>query len=155
MANVWGFGSDDPLCEDVFCLWLDHGTRPGNAAYAYVVYPGVTVDALTRYVDEDRARVLANEAGLQAVRHDGAGVTGAVFYEAGSVSLGPDLNVTVDKPCILLTREVSGGLEAALANPAGEALEVLLTVNGVGTPVSLPGGEYAGKSESVSVRLAN
>ncbi|MDZ7606240.1 MAG: polysaccharide lyase family 8 super-sandwich domain-containing protein [Cyclobacteriaceae bacterium] len=41
--------SDSPKDEvklDVFKLWLDHGNRPSDASYAYIVSPATSIDAL-------------------------------------------------------------------------------------------------------------
>ena len=146
MVDLWDFGSPEPLYEDVFCLWQDHGIRPSGASYQYIVVPGVEENELARYADRPGVRVLRNTTSAQAVRHDGLGVSGIVFYQAGRVQVTPDVAVAVDKPCIVLIREVDGKLRVALSNPACTALEVKLQVNGKDTLFSIPEGQYAGRS---------
>jgi Polysaccharide lyase family 8, super-sandwich domain len=35
--------------EDVFTLWLDHGPKPRNAGYAYIVLPNLAPAAIEAY----------------------------------------------------------------------------------------------------------
>ncbi|MFE9019381.1 polysaccharide lyase 8 family protein [Streptomyces sp. NPDC007808] len=67
-------------------LWLDHGTDPTDAAYAYVLMPGAdrgTVAArAARYARW--LTVLANDSERQAVHVPSLGLTAATFWQPGT-----------------------------------------------------------------------
>ncbi|CAM5726320.1 hypothetical protein SFUMM280S_03426 [Streptomyces fumanus] len=66
-------------------LWLDHGTDPADATYAYVLLPGARRRAVARRAaDRHWLTVLANDARRQAVTVPGLGLTAATFWEAGT-----------------------------------------------------------------------
>ncbi|MEU4657913.1 polysaccharide lyase 8 family protein [Streptomyces sp. NPDC023723] len=67
-------------------LWLDHGTDPADATYAYAVLPGASRTAVVRRAaDRSRLSVLANDRDRQAVRVPALGLTAAVFWRAAAV----------------------------------------------------------------------
>ncbi|MGW3495778.1 polysaccharide lyase 8 family protein [Streptomyces sp. NPDC001020] len=67
-------------------LWLDHGTDPRDASYAYVLMPGATRGQVAaRAADHHWLAVLANDATCQAVGVPSLGVTAANFWQAGTV----------------------------------------------------------------------
>ena len=79
----------DPVRLDVFTLWLDHGASPADRGYQYIVLPAAFPQEVQRYAEEMPIRVIANQPALQAVRHEAARVTGAVFAAAGKLT-NPD-----------------------------------------------------------------
>ncbi|MEV6836080.1 polysaccharide lyase 8 family protein [Streptomyces sp. NPDC051133] len=67
-------------------LWLDHGTDPADAAYAYVLLPGATrAETMARAAGPHRLSVLANDPGCQAVAAPRPGLVAANFWRAGTV----------------------------------------------------------------------
>jgi chondroitin AC lyase len=151
----------EQLSADVFSLWIDHGPKPQAAGYEYVVVPGVSAAELDAYAKDLPVRVPDNRPALQAVCHRQAGVTGAAFYEAGSLRLDDGMTVSVDRPCLLLLACKDGDLQVAVANPENQPLAVQVDINrrlaGKGCAwladssvsrisFSLPDGQYAGQS---------
>ncbi|MFF4566409.1 polysaccharide lyase 8 family protein [Streptomyces sp. NPDC001435] len=66
-------------------LWLDHGTDPTDAGYAYVLLPGASRHAVAaRAADRHWLSVLANDARAQAVAVPSLGLTAANFWQAGT-----------------------------------------------------------------------
>ncbi|MFJ9868724.1 polysaccharide lyase 8 family protein [Streptomyces sp. NPDC101165] len=67
-------------------LWLDHGTDPADAAYAYALLPGASRgEVAARAADRHWLCVLANDARRQAVAVPSLGLTAANLWEAGTV----------------------------------------------------------------------
>ncbi len=156
-----GSGSKAPISRDVFSVWLDHGTRPTDATYQYIVVPGITPQALAARVANGPSaiEILSNTPLLQAVRHRGSNGVQAVFHQAGTLSAGRGWTVRVDQPCLVLLREVAGGIQVAVSDPHNQALEVNLqidrAVDGEGSTsiaegsrlhFDLPDGAQAGSS---------
>ncbi len=142
--------SKDPVSREVFTLWLDHGTTPADAGYAYIVAPGLGLRETERYAAASPVRILANERAVQAVQHRSAGITGAAFYSPGRLRVGDSLSVSLDRPCMLLVRESEDRLEITASNPVntGMRLTVLVEENGASESVvfDFPDGDYAGMS---------
>ncbi|WP_142213461.1 polysaccharide lyase 8 family protein [Streptomyces sp. SLBN-118] len=81
-------------------LWLDHGTDPVDASYAYLLMPGAGHRVLAaRARDEGWLRILANSGACQAVAVRSLGLTAANFWQPGTV--GP---LTLKAPASALVR---------------------------------------------------
>ena len=119
-----GVGSDQPLTQQIFRLWLEHGVRPKNAGYAYVVYP-----VAARLTKSPAPRVLANTSEVQAAYVPSSKLTGAAFWAAGSLDNGEKLTFSTDAPCLLLIQELAGKFRVSASNPVNRALKFTVTVN--------------------------
>lgn len=146
--------SSDAITDSVFTMWIDHGVRPSDAAYEYIVVPGIDQSAMQAYADAVPVRTVANNTGIQAVRHDGLQVSGVVFHESGQVALHAGLSVTVDQPCMLVVDESSTGVAVTASNPRHAALSLAVDLTGDVSGqllFSLPGGDSAGSSVTLSL----
>ncbi|MEZ4850645.1 MAG: polysaccharide lyase family 8 super-sandwich domain-containing protein [Bacteroidia bacterium] len=50
----------DEMNLDVFSLWIDHGKRPSDEAYAYIVVPATSVKKLEQEESKNNISILAN-----------------------------------------------------------------------------------------------
>lgn len=98
----------EPVTAEVFALWLDHGHKPGDARYAYIVTPGLDANGMDGYTRRMPVRILANEAALQAVYHRELGITMVAFHEPGRLTVGPGLELSAGAPCLVLVRVEQG-----------------------------------------------
>ncbi|SFE81783.1 chondroitin AC lyase [Actinacidiphila alni] len=140
-----------PVTEDVFGIWLDHGTAPSGATYAYVVRPGVDQGQATAYAQHLPVRVLANSPSLQGVRHDGLGIAQLLFYAAGTAAVRDGVTLAVDRPCMVILDESGAGapvVTVSAPQAPGVTVNVVLTVRGTVTrgAVTLPDGDRQGVS---------
>ncbi|MDT0481294.1 polysaccharide lyase 8 family protein [Streptomyces doebereineriae] len=104
-------------------LWLDHGTDPVDASYAYVLMPGASRHAVAaRAADHHWLSVLANDRVCQAVRVDRLGLTAANFWRAGTA--GP---LTASAGASVLVRRSGRTATLSVAEPprSGEPLEII------------------------------
>ena len=99
---------------------------------------------------------------LQAVHHDALGLTGAVFYTPGRLSLRPGMELEVSEPCAVLLVERDGTLRLTVASPERREGELVVVVSlplaGEGAEpdgpgrtrvtLELPAGPLAGSSVS-------
>jgi len=132
----------EPQTKDVFNLWMEHGSHPVDRTYEYIVLPGTDAAGLKDYVKAPPVRVVSNTPALQAVFHSGARVLQAAFYRPGVVDAGRGWVVSVDRPCLLLMREGSDGVEIAVSNPENKPLDVNVVTDRAlaGEGVSRAGG---------------
>ncbi|MGX1907910.1 polysaccharide lyase 8 family protein [Streptomyces phaeochromogenes] len=104
-------------------LWLDHGTDPVDASYAYAVLPGASRRTVAAHAaDPRRLSVLANDSGRQAVSVPSLGLTAANFWRAGRA--GP---LTASAPASVLVRRRGRTATLSVSEPprTGEALEIV------------------------------
>jgi len=120
----------DETAREVFSLWIDHGTGPKNARYAYMVVPGIDRSSAGAYAARKPVRILRNAATLQAVWHEKLRIAAAALYEAGSVEIRRDLIVAVDTPCLVLLRESPDKLTISVSNPENKKATVRVDVSG-------------------------
>ena len=152
---------DQAESAELFTAWLDHGVSPNSDAYGYVVAPGIGREEIAEYAARLPVRVPANSAQLQAVVHDAVGLAGMAFYRPGQIEIRPGYAVRVDKPCLLLARQLAHAVEFTVANPENKGGQVQVTVlAGEGLPnaqtiaVDLPEGYAAGSSVTAELSLA-
>ncbi len=111
----------------VFTLGIDHGKKPKNDTYAYIVLCGAKTAAdVEAYCSKGDIEIIANDTRQQSVRHKGLGLWEVIFYDAGTFS-DDDLSITVDHPCTLLLREFEDkSLSLHIADPsqAGKNIKV-------------------------------
>jgi chondroitin AC lyase len=151
--------SDEPVPQDIFTCWIDHGVGPNNAAYAYRIVPGVEAKDLPGLVNESSVRILANTPKLQAVYFEARQLTQAVFHAGGSLELPGGGVITADRACTLIWRRIGAEILLSVSDPAQHHRQLILHLQGryigrgaadlpVGTRVvvDLPQGEYAGQT---------
>ncbi|MFF3486325.1 polysaccharide lyase 8 family protein [Streptomyces sp. NPDC002701] len=104
-------------------LWLDHGTDPVDATYAYVLLPGASRRTVAaRAADRRRLSVLANDSGRQALSVPSLGLLAATFWRPGTA--GP---LTSSAPASVLLRRRGRTATLCVSEPprTGDALEIV------------------------------
>lgn len=94
----------DEISMEVFKIWMDHGRRPSNAGYSYIVVPSVSEEELSSVNAEKNIEILANTADIQAVRHNILNVCQIVFFRAGEIQVTPGMNIRMDSPGLIMVR---------------------------------------------------
>ncbi|OKJ74777.1 polysaccharide lyase 8 family protein [Streptomyces sp. CB02460] len=105
-------GSTDPVTRRYLTLWLDHGTSPTDAGYAYVLLPGASAAATAVWSASRPVRVLANDATAQAVEDRRTGLTAVHFWAAGTAA-----GITASGPATVLVRRRGSRVSVAVADP--------------------------------------
>ncbi|MEV3972026.1 polysaccharide lyase 8 family protein [Streptomyces sp. NPDC050698] len=104
-------------------LWLDHGTDPEDATYAYVLMPGASGGAVARRAADRRwMSVLANDAARQAVTVPSLGCTAVNFWRPGAA--GP-LTASAAASVLLVRRGPAATLCVSEPPRTGEPLEIV------------------------------
>lgn len=109
-------GSPTPVTRRYATLWFDHGPSPASASYSYVLLPGATAAATLAWSRSRPARVLANDATVQAVAAPRHGLLAAHFWAAGSVD-----GLAADGPGTVLVCRRDQGVSVAVADPGRTA----------------------------------
>ena len=158
--------SDKDVSMEVFTLWVDHGVKPVNAAYEYIIVPGAESGGLERYEKSGVIEVVENNSDMQAVHHRGLNQTQVVFYRAGKVKVNEQISLTVDQPCMVMVKTNEKSIEQlAVSDPTHKLTALQVKVSGIiegsgevwestynkkekesVVDVALPSGGYAGDS---------
>ncbi len=123
------WATSDTVSKDVFTLWLDHGIKPKDKTYQYMVVPGLTEAGAEQYYSHNPITILSNTPEKQAVEHKTLGVTQLVFYKAGSIQWG-GLTLSVDQPCMVMVNMTGGTIKKlTVSDPTGRLKKLKLEVN--------------------------
>ncbi|WP_166665491.1 polysaccharide lyase family 8 super-sandwich domain-containing protein [Kribbella caucasensis] len=150
-ADISRSQSTDPIHEVLFSLWVDHGQRPTDGGYAYVVIPDTTPAELAARADMSRLAVLTNTAHLQAVWHRELGIVQAVFHQPGVLRIPEIADVEVDRPVLIQLSEQPLGLRIAVASALGQPGTAIVrlgfaTGGRLDVRIELPGEGFAGQT---------
>ena len=127
------------VAQEVFTVWIDHGSRPDHVAYACIVGPAG---------GDAKARVLANRTGLQSVAlRDGR--TGFIFWQPGKADFAGTPSLAVNAPSLALLDKNENRL--TVAEPTQKLSRLLVTLNGVNRSIDLPLKGNAGSSVEVRI----
>lgn len=136
---------------NVFKLWINHNSKPVDSSYAYSVIPGAAFTDMEHYQPEETI-VLSNTKKVQAVYHKKLDIFQCVFYNLGTVTMN-DLIISVNKPCVLLIKNVSGTNPIIhIADPSQQEKNILLSVKSKvllaerSINIDMPKGNLAGSS---------
>lgn len=149
--------SKEELSGNVFKLGLNHGSKPQNANYAYIVMPGVKNASDMKKFDVRNLKILANNSAIQAVYHKPLDILQAVFYQPGFIKLA-SMEIRVDKACILMIKNLNGKRVLSVADPlykektATVTLTNMLTKKTTTYKVDFPQNEYAGATVEVKTK---
>ncbi|MEU9479873.1 polysaccharide lyase 8 family protein [Streptomyces sp. NPDC048191] len=162
-------GSTTVLNREYLTMYVDHGTDPANASYAYLLLPGATAAATrARAADRHWLTVLANTDGQQGVAVRSLGFTGVNFWFGGTVG-----TLTASAPaCVMISERGDGTAVVAVSDPmrmrtgltltwrrpvtAVTSAPATLTSAATGSTLTLAFGDLtgtAGATQQVTVRL--
>ncbi len=117
-------GSTTVLNRKYLTMYVDHGTDPVNASYAYLLMPGASA-ARTRARSADRhwLTVSANTNDQQGVSVRSLGFTGVNFWFGGTVG-----SLTASDPCsVMISEKEDGTAVIAVSDPMLMRMGLTLT----------------------------
>lgn len=114
-------GSTTPHTRRYLTLWLDHGTSPAGARYAYALLPTASRAATAAWAARGPARVAANGAAVQAVEVPRLGLTAAHFWTAATAA-----GIRSDGPGTVLLQRRGDTVSLAVCDPGHAATEISL-----------------------------
>jgi chondroitin AC lyase len=158
--------SNTTVKENVFTLYLDHGTAVSNGSYSYIVVPDTTAAAMATYAASVPVQILSNTANVQAVYQSSLDIAQAAFYNPASLNLTAG-TMTVNNDAMVMLERATNTFSLYAGSP--QNLQMALNVQLAGVPFSksapswldafgnstttfnLPGGNYAGQSVGLNI----
>ena len=159
--------SKEPVNEQVFKLWFDHGARPTKAGYQYIVVPDVDQNKLMETSQNNRSiKILSNTDSVQAVLHGKLNMLQAAFYQAAELKVTPTFSLKMDSQGMAMVKMDGSRIKTiCVADPSRQLSRMSITVSGIYAVkkeglvclpnnqlqqtillIDLPQGVYAGKS---------
>ena len=105
-------------------IWVDHGSKPVNGSYSYVMLPGKTPEETQGYSKSSDISIVKNTTSLHVVKENTLGITAMVFWKAGTYG-----DITVDKPMIVMVQEKDGMYTITASDPTQELTSGTITIN--------------------------
>lgn len=143
--------SKEEISGDVFKLWINHGVKPSDASYAYMVVPGIGLKEMNSYKKQN-IKILGNTNSIQGVKNERLQMMQVVFHKAGIIS-DNGVSISADKPCVVLLKNIdTKNVSMYVADPSQKINEVTIIVktkllNGEKkVACNLPTGNFAGSS---------
>ncbi len=111
---------------------LNHGTKPTNASYAYVMLPDMTKANVKAYSEAPDVEVLSNTSYVSAVREKKLGMTGIAFWEANQKFAVGDVAITAANACaVMLTEGGNATYTLSVSEPTQLRSSLTITLDGV------------------------
>ena len=128
--NKQAWATDQSVTKEVFLLWKEHGAKPQNANYQYMVVPDIAIENMSDYQGKEYISVISNTPEIQAVKNKDLGVIQIVFYKKGSIALDHDLKVSVEEPCILMLKMDNDTVQRiSVADPTTKLTSIQIAIN--------------------------
>lgn len=162
--KVNGTKSTEAITRNVFSVWINHGVKPVNGSYQYIVLPDKSNEELNAYAANPLFSVIRNDSKAAVVYHKGLNQYGVVCYAPETVILSDDLSILCDKPCIFLLKIEEDQYTFSVADPMyydhhtptvkltvskilkGSNAEMAATGKATDLLIDLPNQQYTGSS---------
>jgi chondroitin AC lyase len=116
--------------RDVFSLWIDHGSKPHGARYAYIVLPDVEAAAMPSLCSRLPVTILQQTVSTLAVSSRDGKLVQAAFSEPGQLAWGNGSSVEVEAPCLVTLDGTADMVRLHVADPTHTRKAVTLRVGG-------------------------
>lgn len=104
-------------------FYVEHGVRPENAGYAYVLLPGRSAEETAAYAAAPDIEILRRDGGVHAARDNREHVTAANFWEAGDVA-----GIQVDAPASVTVKREGERITIGVSDPTQKGASVTVTL---------------------------
>ncbi len=145
---------DRIVSDSVFSRWINHGIKPHDASYSYIVFPNIYSSTdMAKTISSEKITILKNTKSIQAVYNAKLQQLQVVFYEGGqSLDFSTDFRISVDKPCVVLLKRQDGHWALHVSDPSQSLSVVNIQMQNktdktnYKTAITFPRGTDAGRS---------
>ncbi|WP_302557800.1 polysaccharide lyase family 8 super-sandwich domain-containing protein [Holdemania filiformis] len=109
-------------------LAVQHGQKPTDSQYAYIVLPNASQEETAGYAADEHIQIIKQEGGVHAVKDLASGQIAMNFFTAGSAG-----EVTVDKPLSIIIEKTDNAenIRLAVSDPTRSLSEATVTLDNV------------------------
>lgn len=142
------FTDDEPRMNSFVTFWFDHGVKPADEKYSYVVLPGKNAEETEAYNENPDVEILCQTDSIHAVKEHKLNITGINFFEPGKYQ-----SFRVEKPMsVMIQKQEDNMAEISFADPTQTLttmkLEVSLPIEEV---LEMDEGVFAENVDGVTV----
>ena len=136
-------GTTNLVINNYLSLWFDHGIKPANASYAYVLLPNYSTAQVSAYAASPETTILENSTNAQALKETTLdGMVAANFWQDAVKTV--DL-ITVNRKASVMTQQGNGIFSVAVSDPT--------QTNTTGISVTLNTGAYRVQSADPAITV--
>lgn len=92
--------------KGVFTLSINHGIKPSDGKYIYLIVPNMRTVKEARKYNSDKIDIIENSDSIQAIYHKELNIYGIVFYKPGTFS-NNNINLSTDAPCAIIVKNIN------------------------------------------------
>ncbi|RLQ94290.1 polysaccharide lyase 8 family protein [Falsibacillus albus] len=118
-------GPADKLSRDFLTVWTEHEKRMNGSTYSYVLFPHITEDDLSKFVEDPTVCILENSNEVHAVSIQQLQLIGIHFWEHRKKNMGA---VTAYGPAAILIKDNGDELELAISDPTMKQKEIRMVL---------------------------
>lgn len=121
--------SKDIESKEVLKIWFNHGVKPNNESYEYILLPNIEKTQLEEYKPSN-IQIIYNQANIQAVYQKDLDILDIVFYTASTYNYD-GLEITVDKPCLVMIKNLNStekDPEVFMSDPSRTSPEISFSI---------------------------
>ena len=141
--------SGKTLSADLFNLKINHGMKPKDDKYVYMIVPDRTLADFQKLITTDCYKIIENSSKVQAVK------TGeqyaVVFYEPCSVELEPELVLRSEEAVVVYIEKDTETYKIWAGDPLFKQNSARLFLNNREINIDFPSGDYTGSTVSTEV----
>ena len=134
--------SKEPVKEEIFKLWIDHGVRPQgrpgglrhgsmiakDVRYQYIVVPGEDLENMNK---NRGLEIIANTRLVQSVMHNDLGICQIIFYQAGELRISENMVVSAASPGAIMLKIDDGAVTGiSVSDPTRKLARMLVRISG-------------------------
>ena len=113
-SDINASGPTTPYTRNYLNLIWNHGIKPTNSTYAYVLLPNYTSTSVSNYAISPEIVILTNTPVMQAVLETSMNILAANFWTNGSRTV--DI-LTASNQCSVICRQTNSVLEIDVSDP--------------------------------------
>lgn len=120
----------DPVTNHFLSLAFEHGSKPQDASYSYILLPNKNAAETENYSKHPDTIILKNTADVQAVKEKRLKITAVNFWNPGSIEA-----ITSHSPASVLLEKNRGDWTLAVSDPTFNQSSITLELNEPGMTV--------------------
>lgn len=105
---------DDTIKRNYATMWYDHGVKPDDDTYSYVLLPGKSEEEVGAYAKDPDIDVIRNDGDVQAVADTNEQILGANFWKDEKQTAG---SLTSHQKASVTMQESDDALDVSVSDP--------------------------------------
>lgn len=115
-------------------FYVDHGVRPVDAGYAYILLPGRSAAETAAYAAQPDIEILCSGGAVHAARDNRDSILAANFWLAGTVE-----DISVSAPASIIVKREGNMITVGVSDPTQRDVSITVTVAAAGELIAKDG----------------